>query len=441
MKRRGHNTTSTNSERNGKYENNKRKKCATVRKTFSSISNFRGNTSREQMLLRELRAKEREIRRHTEVGVLLLRENRLLKSDLLKMGPVPETVDLTDEIDSDVSNNDMPITAPTTAISTSATTTTTTTANTATTNETRSDSNNNNDNNDMLTSDNLPGIDVKLEQNKVGLDINQLEGFGKHQQNDNNRFRMKFDHCFGDTQIVEELACRAVPKETAVVYSKYARRDSSGKRHEGVPFVHYKSHPYIAGQPKMRYEVAYNKEIGLNHTDRVCRDNANWNGLFTYIASTCSFKNTGISSFRISFLASSDIHLYLGKVENDSLILKQKFGQSQNSWRNFTTRSTDVYVAYDFTAYMNTNMLYYRKVKDNNIDTDSESVNVKSMAIDSADKFILECQHMKTLIGSLRGFFPVVAKITPITRLSEAIVVSEIQEDTIGNSNAQVSIV
>ena len=54
------------------------------------------------MLLRELRAKEREIRRHTEVGVLLLRENRLLKSDLLKMGPVPETVDLTDEIDSDV---------------------------------------------------------------------------------------------------------------------------------------------------------------------------------------------------------------------------------------------------------------------------------------------------------------------------------------------------
>ena len=123
------------------------------------------------------------------------------------------------------------------------------------------------------------------------------------------------------------------------------------------------------------------------------------------------------------------------------MILKQKFGQSQNSWRNFTTRSTDVYVAYDFTAYMNTNMLYYRKVKDNNIDTDSESVNVKSMAIDSADKFILECQRMKTLIGSLRGFFPVVAKITPITRLSDAIVVSEIQEDTIGNSNAQVSIV
>ena len=73
--------------------------------------------------------------------------------------------------------------------------------------------------------------------------------------------------------------------------------------------------------------------------------------------------------------------------------------------------------------------------------TDSETVNVKSMAIDSADKFILECQCMKTLIGSLRGFFPVVAKITPITRLSDAIVVSEIQEDTIGNSNAQVSIV
>ena len=395
----------SNLRQNGRSSSARQRKR---RKHGGDSNMLQAHTPNEGNLLRIIRAQGREIRKHISIGIDLVNENRELRNELKKVGPIPETVDLTDE-SNDLDNNEIneEQTRSTTTVTNIISTTSTNTTTTTTTSSNSGGGGISNNNGGGSSTNSLPGIDVKLERHGIGLDMDQLAEFHSGIHNLDNRFRLHFNHCVWENSHSRGIGLKTLLSEN---YNAAVEQKTST--------VNYNCATLIANQA-LDSTYMFDNELGLL-PEQVEHP---WNT--SYVASTAGLPAAGASSFHISFRSHYSLHLFVcKKLENGLLKPKLKF-ESPCPPPYFISHgndNNDAFTTYEFTAYMNTRMLYYRKLNTEGI--------IDSVKVEPGDTFVVYCSDTKSLhLNSVSNGFPLLASLTPIIRLSDSIVVAEIVDD------------